>query len=137
MCAQLAALYHGIKSSGMAELVFDDDIEMTVILHSELFSHSPSASMTCLSSTSRPLASGLRRRETHNAYDDYNLGLGSLRKLNNRQTDGALEGPVLHTDILPWQTLLPLVEPEEMLRTLNDLDGEDELIRFLEIMNPT
>lgn len=147
LCAQLAALYHGIKERGMAELVLNDDIEMTVILHQELFSTPSSASHTtalpALSSTSRPFsgrvgaASGLRRQ--HNAYDQYNLGasMGGLRKLSNRTTDGGLEGPILHTDILPWQTLLPLIEPEEMLQSLNDLDGEDELIRFLEIMNPT
>jgi hypothetical protein len=53
-------------------------------------------------------------------------------------TDGVLEGPPLDLDILPWQTLLPLMEPEEMLRSLNtEQEEEDDLTRFLEIMNPT
>jgi hypothetical protein len=64
-------------------------------------------------------------------YDNHRL---DLNKLTSHLTGGLLEGRVLHVDIAPWQTLLPLQEPEEMLR---DVDEDSLLARFLEIMSPT
>ena len=146
LCAQLAEVYRGLKEAGMANLTINDDIDMAVMLHSELFQ---------ASSLSAPLAQNSRNgsmffdspwdtryhsrmrlhkssRQAYNPYEQYSSGTG-LNRLTNRLTDGLLEGPSLSLSIMPWQSLLPMKDPEEFLE---DIDDDGLLSRFLEIMSP-
>jgi len=132
LCAQLAALYDGIKTDGIAKLTFADDIDMSVLLHSELFQSSrynPAASP--YGSTFDRHALTLQQRQLVNPYNNHRL---DLARLTSRLTGGILEGPAIHLDIAPWQTLLPLQDPEDLMK---EVDEEGLLVGFLELMNPT
>ena len=145
LCAQLAELYHGLKRDGMAKLVFNDEIEMSVLLHTEFFDDSRfDVATTGAGSGMYPLSAGANRsgdlvrqalsikhRQMATPYDNHRL---DLAKLTSHLTGGLLEGRVMHIDIAPWQTLLPLQDPEERLLEIED---DNLLTRFLEIMSPT
>lgn len=145
LCAQLAELYHGLKRDGMAKLVFNDEIEMSVLLHTEFFDDSRFDVPTS-GSFSKPYtasagvygsgdlvkqALSIKHRQMATPYDNHRL---DLTKLTSHLTGGLLEGRAMHIDIAPWQTLLPLQDPEELLREIED---DNLLTRFLEIMSPT
>lgn len=145
LCAQLAELYHGLKKNGMAKLTFNDEIEMSVLLHTEYFNDTsfdvavtgtasrtftPSAGVYGSGDLVRQALS-LKHRQMATPYDNHRL---DLAKLTSHLTGGLLEGRVMHIDIAPWQTLLPLQDPEDLLREIED---DNLLTRFLEIMSPT
>lgn len=145
LCAQLAELYHGLKKDGMAKLVFNDEIEMSVLLHTEFFNDSRFDAATMGTSPRTYSRSGgvygsgdlvrqalsIKHRQMATPYDNHRL---DLAKLTSHLTGGLLEGRVMHIDIAPWQTLLPLQDPDELLREIED---DTLLTRFLEIMSPT
>lgn len=144
LCSQLASLYHGLKKAGLADLTFNDDIDMSVLLHTELFDNTTfdatSATSTGFSTSRGNFGNktelnrqtlSLKQKQLTTAYDNHRL---DLAKLTSQFTGGLLDGRVMHMDIAPWQTLLPLQDPEELLRDVRD-DGH--LARFLEIMSPT
>ena len=146
MCAQLASLYDGLKKNGLANLTLNDDIDLSVLLHTELFydigPQSPSAlqrthlhgehsNQLSTRSTYDRQTSALQKRQLAPPYDGNRL---DLARLTSRLTAGLLDGPANNLDIAPWQTLLPLQDPEEMLK---GVDEDNLLARFLELMSPT
>lgn len=119
---------------------------MSVLLHSELFddTYNPAALTGDHHSIGNNAGSlhpttydrhtlSLRKRQLVTPYDTHRL---DLTRLSRRLTGGLLEdGPPLHINIAPWQSLLPLQDPEDMLSAVDDDDGV--LSRFLEIMSPS
>lgn len=144
LCEQLAQLYEGLKHEGLATLTPSDDIEMTVILHTELFEKSrqayagivdPFASTydhnTAFGNSAHALS--LKRNQLHVPYGASNVL--DVDRLSSQLRAGLLGRDSLrHPDVAPWQTLLPLQDVEDLLARLDD---DDTLTRFLEIMNPT
>jgi hypothetical protein len=147
LCAQLASLYDGLKADGLANLTLNDDIDLSVLLHTELFDdigpYSPTSALqhthlhvdqsnqlSARSAYDRH-ASTMQKRQLAPPYDGNRL---DLARLTSRLSAGLLDGPARHLDIAPWQTLLPLQDPEEMLK---EVDEDNLLARFLELMSPT
>lgn len=156
LCAQLASLYKSMKKDGIAHLTLNDDIDMSVLLHTELFqdnfrpagnpagsmySRGPSfANARVLSSVLGGLSSNSRfngylRSNQHPKGANSANGL-SFARLVSIVTHSLLHGQSSHLDLAPWQTLLPLRDPEEMLREIDD-ESEGLLCRFLQIIDPT
>lgn len=138
LCAQLATLYEGIKKSGIANLTLNDNIDMSVLLHTELFEKNTQTHtfLTTISGPPRSLhdkkALLLRDRYLTTPYG--NLGFQPGRQ-PSRLNKGLLDNSISHLDIAPWQSLLHLQEPKDMMKEIDDDKGL--LIRFLEIMSPT
>lgn len=158
LCAQLAAMYDGLKRSGIADLTFNDDIDLSVLLHTELWEDPQYCSGAA---TSRYTGSGanspffrLSNRHSRAPLTAAALGdrLGTtlqqrqqlasafdapkrldLARLTSVFTNGLLDGPAPRLVMLPWQTLLPLGDPAFMLE---EVEADGLLARFLEIMHP-
>lgn len=145
LCSQLASLYDGLKKDGLANLTLNNDIDLSVLLHTELFYDlHPNSSTSALQHTRLHGDNQLSMRSTYDRHapvqqkrqlqPPYDGNRLDLARLTSRLSAGLLDGPARHLDIAPWQTLLPLQDPEEMLK---EVDEDNLLARFLELMSPT
>lgn len=138
LCAQLVELFEGIKKTGIANLTFNNDIDMSVLLHTELFEPSQSYMSMASPSAFSPAHRNYNKRALllHNqtlSATNNNHRLHLMEPARKSATD-LLDGPSLHLDIAPWQSLLPLQDPDELIA---EVDEVGLLVRFLEIMSPT